>query len=235
MNKTAFQTMVRRILNEEIKKRVPEMNGNGVDPTKKNKTFASDPNTRDTMTKEKMVEELVELVQEIDKTWSVVWDDHDDITINGGDKMKVIITPLWEDNFKIVYYPRLEDRFFFTGLTWEQVKDFVKDNIDNQAHYTSVEKGRDKSWRNSQAEDQKVDKGLPQGDKPKVFSTDKPFTKEKNKEKRYVENEVKDEKDLPHQPMREVNAPKKQAEHKIKDPVKLRKRTPDKKLVIKQS
>lgn len=235
MNKNAFQSMVRRILNEEIQKRVPEMNGNGVDPEKKNKTFASDPNPRDTMTKDKMVEELAKIVEGIDKTWTVVWDDHDDITINGGDKMKVIISQLWEDNFKIIYYPRLEDRFFFTGLSWDQVKEFVKDNIDKQAHHTGVEKGRDKAWRNSQAEDQKVDKGLPQGDKPKVLSTDKPFTKEKNKDKRYVEDQVKDEKDLPDKPMREVDAPKKQTEHKTKDPVKLRKRTPDKKLVIKQS
>ena len=226
--------MVRRILKEEIEKRVPEMNGNGIDPENKTKIFASDPNSRDMVTKEKMVEELTKIVESIDKTWTVVWDDHDDITINGGDKMKVQITQLWEDNFKIIYYPRLEDRFFFIGLTWEQVKEFVKHNIDKPNH-TGVEKARDKSWRNAKAQDQKVDKGLPQDNKPKVLSTDKPFTKEKNKEKRYVEDEVKNEKDLPHQPMREVDAPKKQTEHKVKDPVKLRKRLPDKKLVIKQS
>lgn len=233
MNKTTFQSIVRRILNEEIEKRVPEMNGNGGDSDKKNKTFASDSNPRDSVGKNQMVEELAKIVDGIDKSWTVIWDDHDDLTINGRDMVIVRITPLWEDNFKIVYFPRNEDRFFFTGLTWEQVKEFVKDNIGNHQH-TSVEKARDKAWRNNQAADQKVDSGLPQKDKPKTLSTDKPFTKEKNKEKRYVEDAVKDEKDLPNKPMREVDAPKKQAEHKVKDPVRLRKRQPDKKLVVKQ-
>jgi hypothetical protein len=221
MNKTVFQTMVRRILTEEIQKRVPEMNGNGADPVKKNKTFSSDSNSRDD-----------QLVRAIDKTWKVIWDDHDDLTVHAGDKVKVTITQLWEDYFKIIYMPRNEDRFFFTGLTWEQVKEFIKDNVDGKEH-TNVEKARDKSWRNNEAQPQKVDKGLPQTDKPKVTSTDNPFTKEKNKDRRYVEDSVKDEKDLPHQPMRDVSAPKKQSEHKVKDPVRLRKRTPDKKLVVK--
>jgi len=234
MNKSAFQAMVRRILTEEIQKRVPEMNANGVDPAKKDKTFSSDSNSRDTKTKEKMCDEMSKIVSDINKEWTVVWDDHDDLNINGGDMLRVWITPLWEDNFKIVFMPRLEDRYFFTGLTWEQVKEFVKDNLDQKNHHTGVEKARDKAWRNKEDQVKGPDKGLPQDDKPKTMSTDKPFTKEKNKEKRYVEDQTKKEEDLPNQPMKEVGDDfKKLRDHKVKDPVRLRKRTPDKKLVVK--
>ena len=218
MNKTAFQTLIRRILKEEIEKRVPEMNGNGVDPEKKNKTFASDPNSRDTKTKDEMLEELQKAAKTIDSSCIAVWDDHDDLKLDGRDVGSVWITPLWEDNYKIVYMPRNEDRFFFTGLNWEQVINFVKENL-NQTIHTGVEKARDKSWRNAEAKDQKVDKGLPQGDKPKVMSTDKPFTKEKNKEKRYVEDQ-NEEKDNPNKPMSEVGDVKKQIDHKAQRPPK---------------
>lgn len=215
-------------------RRVPEMNGNGIDPEKKNKTFSSDPNTRDDDSKEQAEEALRKVVNGIDKSYTVVWDDHDDLMINGRDKVFLRITPLWEDNYKIVFYTRNEDRVFLTGLSWDQVIDFVKENLDKTIP-TGVEKARDKSWRNQEDQTQKSGKGLPQDDKPKVMSTDEPFTKEKNKEKRYVEDQVKEEKDLPNMPMRETEQPKLQKDIKVKDPVKLRKRTPDKKLIVKQS
>lgn len=235
--------MVRRILNEELERtsavgngiiqRLPEMNGNGVDPEKKNKTFASDPNSRDTSAKEEAEAELTKVVQKINKMFTVVWDDHDDLMINGRDRIFARITPLWEDTYRVIYYPRNEDRVFITGLSWDQVVDFVKDNLDKTPH-TAVEKARDRSWRNKEDQTPSPDKGLPQKDKPKTMSTDEPFTKEKNREKRYVEDQVKDEEDLPNQPMREAPEPKKQADIKVKDPVKLRKKVPDKKLVISQ-
>ena len=233
MNKFKFQALVRRVLNEEIAKRVPEMNGNGVDPTKKDKTFPSDPNSRDTKSKEEMCDEISKAVKSIDPTSTVYWDDHDDIMINGRDILYARITPLWEDNFKIEFYTRNEDRLFFTGLTWKQVIEFVKNNIHQKP--TSVEKARDKSWRNNKDQTKGPDKGLPQKDKPKTMSTDEPFTKEKNKDKRYVEDQVKNEEDLPDRPMKPVGDDfKRQSERKVQDPVKLRKRLPDKKLIIKQ-
>lgn len=234
INKAQFQSLVRRILFEEAQKRLPEMNGNGVDPKKKNKTFPSDPNTRDTVTKEQMTDELKSIVNSIDKTWTVVWDDHDDIMVNGRDKQFLRITPLWEDNFKIVYYTRNEDRLFFTGLTWEQVKDFVRDNFEKKAKHTTVEKGRDRAWRNNEDQVPKPVKELSQKDKPKVFSTDQTFPTKVNKEKRYVEDQVKEEKDLPNQPMRSVEEFKKLSDHKVKPPVKLRRFPVNKKLIEKQ-
>lgn len=212
INREKFQSLVRRILKEELEKksavgngivnRVPEMNANGVDPEKKNKTFSSDPNTREKEAKVAAEEELRKAVANVDKSFSVVWDDHDDLMINGRDRIFMRITPLWEDNYKIIWYTRNEDRVFVTGLSWEQVIDFVKENLDKPAP-TGVEVARDRSWRNSKDQTDKAAKGLNQDDKPKTMSTDTPFTKEKNKEKRYAEDQVKEEKDLPNMPMRE--------------------------------
>jgi len=230
MNRSKFQLLVRRILNEEISKRVPEMNGNGLNSEGGDKTFPSDPNSRDTKCKEEMLDEITKAVQSVDKAYTAVWDDHDDIMINGRDILFIRITPLWEDNFKIVFMPRNERRFFFTGLTWEQVIDFIKNNIDKNPHYTEVEKGRDKSWRNNEDQTEKSAKGLPQDNKP----VKKEVKDTKNKEKNYNEKQVKNEDDLPDRPMKEVDEIKYQREHKVKDPVRLRKRNPDKKLVIKQ-
>jgi hypothetical protein len=229
MNSQSFKALVRTILNEEIqKKRVPEMNGNGVNPDKSEKTFSSDPNSRDSKTKEEMLSQIRKAVDGVDKSFTCVWDDHDDITINGRDKTSLKITPLWEDNYKLVYMPRNEDRLFFSGFTWKQVIDFVKNNL-NQDEHTGVEKARDKSWRNS--EDQtKSEKDLPKGQKLKV----KTVGDSKNKEKDYNEKEVKNDADLPDAPLKEVDGFKRTSEYKVQDPVKLRKRNPDTKLIVKQ-
>jgi hypothetical protein len=230
MNKEKFQAMVRRILNEEITKRVPEMNSNGGDSDKKNRTFDSDANPRDTKSKEDMLDELSKAIKPIDASATVVWDDHDDLTINGRDILAVRITPLWEDNFKITFYPRNEDRYFFTGLTWKQVIEFVKGNLDKKNHHTGVEKARDKSWRNAEDQTPSAAKGLPQKDKPNIMKVGDT----KNKDKRYNEKFSKNDDDLPNKPMRPVGEFKKTLDHKVKDPVKLRKRVPDKKLIVKQ-
>lgn len=222
--------MVRRILNEEITKRVPEMMANGIDEEsdEKTKTFPSDPNPRDAGTKEEMLTQLTKAVEAVDKTFIVTWDDHDDLTINGGDMLQVWITPLWEDNYKIVYMPRKEDRYFFTGLTWKQVLEFVKNNLDPKKH-TAVEKARDKSWRNQEDQTDSPDKGLNQKDKPKHMTPDK--LKAKNKEKRYVEDEVKEEKDLPDKPMREPGKTELQRDYKVNNPNTLTKKMSNSRLV----
>lgn len=206
MNKSAFHSLVRRILNEEITKRVPEMNGNGVDPEKKNKTFSSDPNPRDTKSKDEMLDELQKAAKSVNPAYIAVWDDHDDLKIDGRDMGAVWITPLWEDNYKIVYMPRNEDRFFFTGLTWKQVLDFVKNNLDPEKTHTGVEKARDKAWRNQRAEDEGSPKGKPQQDKPKA--------KEASAE------DMNEEEDNPDKPMRDVGDFKRQIDHKAKRPPK---------------
>lgn len=238
MKTDKFYGLIRTLLNEELQKRkisvnmrLPEMNGNGVDQNKKkHKTFGSDENPRDKKTKDELLSDLKALVGDINKEYKVVWDDHDDIKIEASDLMKMTITPDWEDHYEIVVFTRNEDRVVVVGLDWDQVKDFVKGNLTLAKRPTTyVEKAYDKSYRNRK--DQTTPpKDLPQKDKVKL----KTVPSDKNKEKNYTESPTKEE-DLPNMPMKEVDDTKRQGEYKVKDPVKLRKRIPDKKLIVKSS
>lgn len=239
MNSEKFQSLVRRILKEEVEKsthRVPEMNANGVDTEKKNKTFSTDGNTRDLSSKEKILDELVKIVKGISDDISVVWDDHDDLMVSARDLKFIRISPRWEDYYVIEMMTRNEDRIWATGLNWEQVKDFVKVNLNNLTKQpTSVEKAYDKSYRNRKDETPAPDKGLPQKDKPKLRPlTTEPPKETKNKDKDYTEKQIKDDDDLPEKPMKEVEDFKKLSDYKVKDPVKLRKHKVNTKLTIKQ-
>ena len=248
MNSDKFNILIRNILSEELQKtknainlgqesvaRVPEMDANGVDPYKKNKTFASDSNTREKKTKEVLLSELTELINNIDKSITVVWDDHDDLMINGRDIKFIRISPRWEDYYVIEMMTRNEDRVWVTGLNWEHVKEFVKLNVKGAVKTpTAVEKSYDKSYRNRKDQITPPDKGLNQKDKPKTLplTNESPKT-EKNKDKNYTESQIKKEDELPNQPMREVGDIKKQLQHKVQDPVTLRKRKPSTELIKK--
>ena len=241
-----FHSMVRRVLAEEMEKtsavgtknpsRVPEMNANGVDPEKKNRRFGSDENTVDLQSKEGMLADLCKVTQAIDETVSVVWDDHDDLMVSARDLKFIRISPRWTDSYVIEMMTRNEDRIWVTGQTWDQVKEFVKTNLKGLKNQpTAVQKAYDKSYRNREDQTPSPDKGLNQKNKPAI----KPLTNEpqkdsgKNKEKDYTEKQVKKDDDLPEKPMKEVKDIKKQIDHKVQDPVKLRKRKPDTKLTVK--
>lgn len=245
MKHDKFQSLIQRILVEELEKtsaigvksttRVPEMDGGGTDPTKKNKTFSSDSNTKDRKTKEQLLADLIDLVGAIDKSISVVWDDHDDLMVSARDLKYIRISPRWEDYYVIETMTRNEDRIWVTGLNWDQVKDFVKLNIKEASKApTAVEKAYDKSYRDREDKIPAPDKGLSQKDKPKTLPlTNEPPKETKNKDKSYTEKQVKTESDLPNQPMKPVEDGKKLSDYKVQDPVKLRKRKPDTKLTIK--
>lgn len=244
MRPDKFHSLIRRILNEEVEKvsatgvtspkRLPEMDADGVDPEKKDKTFDTDPNSRDVDTKEGLLADMIKTTEAIDKTISVIWDDHDDLMITGRDMKFIRISPRWEDYYVIEMMTRNEDRIWVTGLTWDQVKEFVKVNLKKTTTY--VEKAYDKSYRNRKDQVPAPDKGMPQDDKPKHLPlTNEPVDTKKNKDKNYTEDQTKREEDLPEKPMKEVKEFEKQSEHKVKDPVRLRKRKPDTKLVIKQN
>ena len=235
MNRNDFQSFIRRILNEEVEKsatdqkiykRLPEVVHN-----KDYKEIT--PYKRDDRSKDELLNDMDKLVKAIDASYMVVWDDHDDISITARDLFRIRILPRWENNYDIEAFTRNEDRVYITGQKWDQVKDFVKANLKELG--TTVEKAYDKSVQNRKDQTPTSDKGLPQKDKPKTISTDEPPKTTKNKEKNYSEEQVKTEKDLPEKPMQEVKDFKKLIDYKVKDPVKLRKRIPDKKLVVKQS
>jgi len=223
MNKDSFKNMIRRALVEEIEKRsatdkkifqrVPEV--------KHDRDYKEiTPHKKDKRTKEEYLDDITKVIKSIDDSFVAVWDDHDDISISGRDLFRVRIIPKWENNFCIEAFTRNEDRIYVTGQTWEQVKEFVKANLKSSEPAT--DKALDKVNKNREAVPQKVDKGLPQKDKPKTLPlTNEPPKTEKNKEKDFTEKQVKKSEDKPNKPMKEVEGFKRQEEFKANSAKKL--------------
>lgn len=235
--KEKFRGMIRRVLMEEIEKRdgltqrLPVMDGIGSDKVKnKTKTFASSENPRDIKTKDQLLDELSKIVKKIDEQYLVVWDDHDDLKIDARDLINMTITPDWEDHYEIVTMIRNEDRIVVSGLDWNQVIEFVETNLKNAKQKpTGVEKAYDKAYRNRNSKDE--------GATSKNRIKSNPVKEKKvgdasNKNKDFNQLQNKEE-DNPDKPMKEVKEFKRQGEIKVHDPVRLRKKIPDKKLVVK--
>ena len=238
MNKEIFQRLINRVLKEEVEKvstnpgekiyqRLPE-----VVHDKEYKKII--PHPRDDRTKDELLDDMTKVVKAIDDSFTVVYDDHDDISISGRDLFRIRVIPRWENNYNIEAMVRNEDRIFVSGQNWEQVKQFVKENLKSSK--TAVDKAMGKVVKNREDQSPAPDKGLPQKDKPKILPlTDEPPKETKNKDKNYTEKQVKNEDDLPEKPMKNVGDFKKLSDYKVKDPVKLRKKLPNTKLVVKQT
>ena len=226
MKADQFQNMIRRILIEEVEKRsatgkeiyqrVPEVvTGEDLKDHMQEK--------RDSRTKDEILDYITKAVKAIDSSVVVVWDDHDDIMVNARDMFRVRITPRWEDNYNIEAFIRNEDRICIINQHIDQVVDFLKVNLKNAA--TNTYKAYEQAKTTGDMKNDKIpspDKGLSQKDKPKTLplTNEKP-SETKNKDKNYTEKQVKDEKDLPEKPMREVGEFKKQIDHKMMSAKKL--------------
>jgi hypothetical protein len=216
-----LQTLIRRVLKEEIEKREAEER---VPCPKDNEVT---PHRQEKKTKIELVDEIRKMVEGIDKSYVVGWDDHDDISIKAGDLFKVRIIPRWEANYDIESYVRNEDRFYYVNRSWDQVKEFVKKNFSklkdsylNQA----AEKGKTPKDATPAAE-----KGMKGGEKVK----EKKVGDSKNKDMDFNQKEVSKKDEQPDQPMKEVGEFRRQSEFKTKDPVKLRKKHDNDKHVVK--
>lgn len=220
--------MIRRSLLEEVEKRsatgreiyqrVPEVvTGEDLKNVMQEK--------RDSRTKEEILDTITKAVKAIDSSATVVWDDHDDISVSARDMFRVRIIPRWEDNYNIEAFVRNEDRIYVSNQHIDQVVEFLKVNLKNAATHTYL--SYEKSKTNASMKNDKTpspDKGMPQKDKPKTL----PFTDEKDairtsksKDKDYTEKQTKEEKDLPEKPMYEAGTFKTQLSHKSMSPKKL--------------
>lgn len=220
--------MIRRILLEEVEKRsvtdreiyerLPEVvTGEDLKDVMQEK--------RDNKTKEEILDTILKAAKSIDPSITVVWDDHDDISVSARDMFRVRIIPRWEDNYNIEAFIRNEDRIYVTNQHLDQVIEFLKINLKNAATHTYIAYEKSKTnamLKNDQTP--KPDKGLPQKDKPKTLPlTNEPLSTTKNKDRNYTEKQTKEEKDLPEKPMYEVASFKKQVDHKVRSPLALRK------------
>jgi len=229
MDAKDLQKMIRHTLLEEVEKRsgvtdkeiyerVPEV-------THGDEYEDIVPHKQDGQTKEEILDAILKVAKAADSTATVVWDDHDDISVSARDLFRVRISPRWENSYNIEAMIRNEDRIYITNQTIDQVVEFLKINLKNAE--TRTRKAYDKSIKNGDMKADKTtapDKGLPQTNKPKTLplTNEAPKT-EKNKDRNYTEKQVKDEKDLPEKPMREVKGGKLQIDYKANNPKTLMK------------
>src|ERR1035437_679589 len=192
MDAKDLQKMIRRTLLKEVEERsatgraiyqrVPE-----VVHDKEYKDIV--PHKRDGKTKEEILDAILKVAKAADSTATVVYDDHDDISVSARDLFRVRIIPRWENSYNIEAMIRNEDRIYVTNQTLDQVIDFLKVNLKNAD--TSTIKAYNKSKENEDMKNDKTPapgKGLPQKDKPKTLPlTNVPPKTEKNKDRNYTE------------------------------------------------
>lgn len=147
-----------------------------------------------------IVEELDKEAKKINKSYSVTKNDAGNFELCGCDPYHVHVRPRWNNSFEILAYKDKSDRTKKIGMTYDDVKDFIKsyltsdkENYVNAAYNKAAENSIDKEKKKNQ------------GDKPQE-------TDEK------VVNAVEKKEDFPDQPMQDVNLKKveRQSDHSLK-------------------
>jgi len=186
------------------------------DIEKERKGYAKDGNVHLDKTNEQLKDEMEKISNDIDKSIEVKWDDHGDLVVDAKELFKVRIHPMWDNNFYIESWPRLQDRVVAVGLDWEQVKNFVKANFKHDSEdieNTKVDQAKNKAMDHLEDESGK-------GEVPKQDyesrTTIKKVGDTKKDDKDYNKPDVEDDDDLPDQPMKPVDVDdiKKQSDHK---------------------
>lgn len=157
-------------------------------------------------------EEMRKIVEDKFKEFDVYWDDHNDLVVNGQNLIKIRIVPKFENNFDIDAYFKLVDRVRAIGLTWDQVKAFVKVNLETlkgaEGNKTIADRRREHALANRVDQTKGKDAG-PRWDViknrgEKDNGQDAKLKTTKKKDMDYKENAVTKEEDFPDQPMKDV-------------------------------
>lgn len=145
-------------------------------------------------------EELDKEAKKINKSYSVTKNDAGNFELCGCDPYHVHVRPRWNNSFEILAYKDKTDRTKKIGLTYDEVKDFIKsyltndkENYLNTAYNKAAENSLDKEKKKKQEDG-------PQKTDVKVVDA------------------VEKKEDLPDQPMQDVNLKKveKQSDHSLK-------------------
>ncbi len=145
-------------------------------------------------------EELNKDAQKINKSYSVTKNDAGNFELCGCEPYHIHVRPRWNNSFEVLAYKDKTDRTKKIGLTYDEVKEFIKDYLTNE-NENYVDGAYNKAAENSVDKEKKKN----QGDKPQE-------TDEK------VVDAVEKKEDLPDQPMQDVNLKKieKQSDHSLK-------------------
>ena len=195
--KEALRGVVRNVLREISNTTKPEPSKE--EKEKIQKGFSKDGNERLDKENNKLQKELETLVHNIDSDWNVYWDDHNDLNVDAKNLLRVRITPKFENNFDIDAMVKLVDRLRVIGVTWDQVKSFVKANFTDLKNETSVDVAKSKSLDGYEDKTGGKDAG-PRHDITKIKKVSD--TKKDNKD--YTEKQVEKDEDQPDQPMADV-------------------------------
>jgi hypothetical protein len=192
------------------------------DNEKIQKGYAKVGNERLDKTNIKLMKELETIVHGINADWDVYWDDRFDLNVDAKNLLRVRITPKFENNFDIDAMVKLTDRIRVIAVTWDQVKDFVKENFNNLENKTVPDKLKDRSM--AQGGDRDVIKkaaGPVQSDiknrGEKNNGEDAKIKDTKRDDKNYNEKQVSKDEDQPDQPMKSVVDAGKDPESKNKN------------------
>jgi hypothetical protein len=176
------------------------------------------------------MEELEKVVKETHKDGIVELGDDKNYWVKECFPHAFHIRPQSQDIYDVQYFKDKTDRTKKLGLKFDELKEFVKETLKSK-ELNYVKKAYNKVADSTKDKVEKAAQGLPQDNKP----IKKELKDTKNDNKDYIEQQVKDEKDMPEKPMREVEKFKKQSEHPIKGtkPDYTYPKQKDKKLVAK--
>lgn len=207
--KESLRNVVKEVLNEMA---VSNETSDKYDKDEKktiSKGYSEKDNERLKKSNQDMLEELQKIVEGIDKTWKVYWDDHNELVVIAHNLLSVRITPRFENSFDIDAMVHLVDRVRAIAQTWEQVKSFVKTNFSNLKTTSKAEDAKKKALDHYEDRDVIKKAAGPMGDAiknrgEKKNGEDAKLGTTKKDDKDYKEDQVPKEEDQPDQPMKQV-------------------------------
>ena len=219
--KEALRKYVKSVLKEVIAG--PDAVEQPEDDEKKiNKQYDKDGNQPAKETQDQQVQQLTKLVHGINPDFNV-YRETDGVTgaytsgkrnfivIDAGELFTVRINERWENNFDVTAMIRLQDRVKAIGLSWQQVKDFVKANFSDVAK-SYVTKSKDKAIDNGEDKVPARDSDLADTSVPAKQAPLKPAEDGDGE----AEDMVKDKEDEPSAQMKQVTEPREDPETKNK-------------------
>ena len=242
--KESLRPLIKSVLNEISNVTTPEPDK--AEKEKVQKGFAKDGNERNENTNHEMKNQLDKIVKDLNSDFMAFWDDHNQLVCQAFNLLYIRIVPKFENNFDIDCMVKLVDRVRAIGLTWEQVKEFVKANFKALASKENNKTIPDKLKQRSidHYEDRDVVKkaagpmgGVIKNRGEKKNGEDSKIKSTKKDDMDYNEPQVKKDEDMPDQPMKNVTKQGEDPESKNKnitktDKVKPPKHKLDKKLRV---
>jgi hypothetical protein len=220
----ALKKYVRSVLKEVISG--PNLQEPEKDEKKKSdKQFSKDRHEPTEQTQDKQVQELTKIAHGINQDFNVYRETipggpsgytsgkRSFVVVDAGDIFTVRIRERWENNFDIEAMIRQNDRIIAIGLSWEQVKSFVKANF-SEINKTQSVKALDKVDKNREDQVPSKDDDMP--DTTKGIKTKDISNKAQEDGDEKAEDMVKKDEDEPSAQMKKVTKPGEDPETKNK-------------------